>query len=82
MPTTHWNRKLGILLPGALRPRFIEDIRNAMYVLAELWPVTYGKAYQRALAFCTRALEGRTSAARARLAFIAAAREARVEIVA
>ena len=81
MAAIHWDEKLGILLPGALRPRFVRDVGSAMYLLAELWPVTYGKAYQRALAFCARALEGRGSAARARLAFIAAAREARVQVV-
>jgi len=81
MASINWDRKLGILLPGALRPRFVDDVRNAMFLLAELWPVTYGKAYQRALAFCARALEGRGSVNRARLAFIAAAREARVQLV-
>jgi hypothetical protein len=81
MTSIDWDKKLGILLPGALRPRFVQDVRSAMHMLAELWPVTYGKAYQRALAFCARALEGRGTPARARLAFIAAAREARVELV-
>lgn len=81
MASIDWDKKLSILLPGAQRPRFVQDVRNAMYLLAELWPVTYGKAYQRALAFCARALEGRGSATRARLAFIAAAREAQVQVV-
>ena len=81
MTSINWDKKLGILLPGALRPRFVQDVASAMHLLAESWPVTYGKAYQRALAFCARALEGRGSAARARLAFIAAAREARVQLV-
>jgi hypothetical protein len=76
-----WDRALGVLLPGASRPRFVRDVASAMHLLAELWPVTYGHAYQRALAFCARALEGRMSATRARLAFIAAAREARVEVM-
>ena len=53
-----------------------------MFVLAEKWPVTYGRAYQRALAFCAGAIEGRCPASRARLAFIAAAREANVPLLA
>nr|WP_298105667.1 DUF982 domain-containing protein [uncultured Shinella sp.] len=81
MKIISWDKTLGILLPGSARPRFVRDVASAMHLLAELWPVTYGRAYQRALAFCARALEGRMSAARARLAFIAAAREARVEVV-
>lgn len=82
MKIISWEKTLGIVLPGAARPRFVRDVATAMHLLAELWPVTYGRAYQRALAFCARALEGRISATRARLAFIAAAREARVEVVA
>ncbi|MCR6502564.1 DUF982 domain-containing protein [Shinella sp. CPCC 101442] len=51
-----------------------------MFVLAEKWPVTYGRAFQRALAFCARAMEGKCSPSRARLAFLAAAREANVVV--
>ncbi len=80
MKIISWDKTLGILLPGSVRPRFVRDVAGAMHLLAELWPVTYGRAYQRALAFCARALEGRMSATRARLAFIAAAREAKVQI--
>ncbi|GMB79888.1 hypothetical protein NN6n1_06700 [Shinella zoogloeoides] len=77
-----WDRTLAILLPGVPRALQIRDAANAMFVLAEKWPVTYGRAYQRALAFCAGAIEGRCPASRARLAFIAAAREANVPLLA
>jgi hypothetical protein len=76
-----WDNALAILLPGMPRAIEIKDPRNAMFVLAERWPVTYGRAFQRALAFCARAIEGKCSPFRARLAFLAAAREANVPVV-
>lgn len=82
MLSVTWDRALGILLPGMHRAMEIKDVRNAMFVLAEKWPVTYGRAFQRALVFCARAIEGKCSPSRARLAFLAAAREANVAVVA
>ena len=76
-----WDRTIAILLPGFHRAMEIRDARNAMFVLAEKWPVTYGRAFQRALAFCAKAIEGKCSPSRARLAFLAAAREANVAVI-
>ncbi|MGT2445994.1 DUF982 domain-containing protein (plasmid) [Ensifer adhaerens] len=76
-----WDSTLISLLPGMSRAIEIKDARNAMFVLAERWPVTYGPAFQRALAFCARATEGKCSPTRARLALLAAAREAKVAVV-
>ncbi len=76
-----WDSTLVILLPGMSRAIEIKDARNAMFVLAERWPVTYGPAFQRALAFCAHATEGKCSPTRARLALLAAAREAKVAVV-
>ncbi len=81
MLSTIWDRALAILLPGMPRAIEIRDARNAMFVLAEKWPVTYGRAFQRALAFCAKAIEGKCSPSKARLAFLAAAREANVAVV-
>jgi hypothetical protein len=82
MLSVTWDRALAILLPGMRRAMEIKDVRNAMFVLAAKWPVTYGRAFQRALVFCARAIEGKCSPSRARLAFLAAAREANVAVVA
>ncbi|WP_415216133.1 DUF982 domain-containing protein [Shinella sp.] len=76
-----WDRAISIFLPGIPRAIEIRDVRNAMFVLAEKWPVTYGRAFQRALAFCAKATEGKCSPSRARLAFLAAASEANVAVV-
>ena len=54
-----WDNALAILLTGMPRAIEIKDPQNAMFVLAERWPVTYGRAFQRALAFCAKALEGK-----------------------
>lgn len=82
MLSVTWDRALAVLLPGMPRAMEIKDVRNAMFVLAEKGPVTYGRAFQRALVFCARAIEGECSLSRARLAFLAAAREANVAVVA
>ncbi|AOF93046.1 DUF982 domain-containing protein [Sinorhizobium sp. RAC02] len=76
-----WDHALAILLPGMPRAIEIKDPRSAMFVLAERWPLTYGRAFQRALAFCAKAIEGKCSPTKARLAFLAAAREANVLVV-
>lgn len=81
MLSVAWDNALAILLPGMPRAIEIKDPRNAMLVLAERRPVTYGHAFQRALTFCAKALEGKCSPSRARLAFLAAAREANLAVV-
>ncbi|KSV65016.1 hypothetical protein N185_34255 [Sinorhizobium sp. GW3] len=40
-----WDSTLIILLPGMSRAIEIKDARNAMFVLAERWPVTYGRPF-------------------------------------
>ncbi|MDX3929206.1 MAG: DUF982 domain-containing protein [Shinella sp.] len=62
------------------KTQIVDSAVKAAALLAEKWPVTYGRAYQRALAICARALEGRCPAGLSRLAFIAAAREAGVMV--
>jgi hypothetical protein len=76
-----WDHALAILLPGKPRAIEIRDPRNAMFVLAEKWPVTHGRSFQRALAYCAKAIEGKCSPSKARLAFLSAAREANVLVI-
>ncbi|QRY70470.1 DUF982 domain-containing protein (plasmid) [Ensifer sp. PDNC004] len=76
-----WDQALVVLLPGMSRAMEIEDPRSAMFLLAEKWPVTHGREFQRALAFCAEAIEGKCPPSKARLAFLAAARRANVLIV-
>jgi hypothetical protein len=78
MKPTTWERALTVMLPEGKRTHLVPDARNAAYLLAEKWPVTYGRAYQRALAICASAMDGRCRPDQARLAFISAAREAQV----
>lgn len=80
MKQTTWEQGLTVKIAEGTRLHLVQDARNAAYLLAEKWPVTYGRAYQRALAYCGRAMEGRCSPGRARLAFIAAAREAEIVV--
>ncbi len=80
MININWDRHLVVSIPGMARAQIVDSVLHAATLLAEKWPVTHGPAYQRALSYCARAIEGSGSIHLSRLAFIAAAREAGVEV--
>jgi hypothetical protein len=78
MNTGNFDRPVTICLPDSIRFLTIASASEAASVLADKWPITYGRSYQRALAMCAAVAEGQTTSEKARSAFIAAAMEAGV----
>jgi hypothetical protein len=78
MNAGNFDRHVTIRLPDTNRPLTINNVSEAASVLADKWPVTYGRAYQHALAMCAAVAEGMMTAEKARSAFIKAASEAGV----
>ncbi|OQP86092.1 hypothetical protein BTR14_11880 [Rhizobium rhizosphaerae] len=75
-----WNKPVSLALgePGTVTT--IRNIQEASWALIEDWPLEEGKALDSALQTLEAAMKGKASAEAARLAFIAAAHEASIEI--
>lgn len=78
MNAGHWPAGLSIQLPDTNRQLIINSAQEAAALLADKWPLTYGRSYQRALAVCAAVREGSLKAEDARSALIEAAKEAGV----
>jgi hypothetical protein len=75
-----WNKSLAIALDGPGQFRTITTLQEASWVLIEDWPLEEGEALDKALLVLEAALNGKKTPEAARLAFIAAAIEAGIEI--
>jgi hypothetical protein len=73
-----WSKPV-IIAIGSAR-YIVKNTRDAAWLLADKWPVLTGKAFVRALKACAAAMEGKRSAAYARMALIAAARHENLRI--
>ncbi len=73
-----WNKPVLIVI-GTTR-HMVRNTREAAWLLADEWPVVSGKPFTGALRACAAAIEGKTSASLARLAFVAAARHANLRV--
>jgi hypothetical protein len=72
MATHHWRKPLTLRMPQSKRDITITGPMDAAAVLADKWPQTYGRLYQRTLAACASEMAGRSAHARA--LFVEAAR--------
>lgn len=59
--------------------RVFLNVYDALDFLENEWPLRSGECYQRALTTCRQALEGKRSSRTARVALLAACREAGLE---
>ncbi|MEQ1407750.1 DUF982 domain-containing protein [Neorhizobium sp. Rsf11] len=75
-----WNKGVTLALEGPGKFSTISTIREASWALIEDWPLEDGDALDKALLALEQAMKGKKSAEAARLAFIAAAHEAAIEI--
>lgn len=75
-----WNKPVTLALeePGTFTT--ITTLQEASWALIEDWPLEEGEALDKALLVIEGALKGKKTAEDARLAFIAAAVEAEIEI--
>lgn len=78
MEIQYWERPVEVTFDGIEHRRAITATCFACECLLTLWPERRGPAYRRALATCVEAMRGRQAQTAARVAFIIAAREARV----
>lgn len=78
MNAGHFDRPVKICLPETNRSLTVCNASEAASILADKWPLTYGRSYQHALAMCAAVAEGQMTAEDARSAFLAAASEAGV----
>jgi hypothetical protein len=76
----NWNKAVTLALEAPDTFTTISNLQQATWALIEDWPLEDGEALDRALLVIEAAIKGKTSAEDARLAFIAAAREAKIEI--
>ncbi|MCY1669220.1 DUF982 domain-containing protein [Rhizobium sp. SL86] len=75
-----WNKGVTLALEGPGQFRTIETVQEASWVLIEDWPLEDGTELDKALIVFEAVLKGKKSPEAARLAFIAAAMEAGIEV--
>ncbi|MDO1585087.1 DUF982 domain-containing protein [Rhizobium oryzicola] len=75
-----WNKGVTLALDGPGQFRTISSLQEASWALIEDWPLEDGDELDKALLIFEAALKGKKSPEAARLAFIAAAIEAGIEI--
>jgi hypothetical protein len=80
MTIGYWTAAITTHFPDCGREYLISGARDAAAILADKWPLTYGRKYQRALSACAAVFEGKLDPNLARAAFIEAAREAGVSV--
>ncbi len=73
--TGDWTFGLEIWLPGFPLPIDVKGTAEASALLADRWPVSFGPAFERALAVCAAVTDGLLPADDAKLALIDAAEE-------
>ena len=76
----NWNKGVTLALEARGKFTTISNIQQASWALIEDWPIEDGEALNRALLVIEAAIKGKKTSEEARLAFIAAAHEAQIEI--
>lgn len=75
-----WTKPVTLALEGPGKFTTIRTLQEATWALIEDWPLEDGPALDRALTVIEAALKGKKKPEDARMAFIAAAREAQIEM--
>lgn len=75
-----WNKGVTLALDGPGQYRTISTLQEASWALIEDWPLEDGDALDKALLIFEAAMKGKKAAEAARLAFIAAAIEAGIDV--
>ena len=78
MQVKYWRAPVDVTLDCRGHKRTITATCFACECLLTLWPDCHGPAYRAALRTCVEAMRGEKNQRAARLAFIRAAREARI----
>ncbi|MFD1744261.1 DUF982 domain-containing protein [Rhizobium helianthi] len=75
-----WTKGVSLALDGPGQFRTIKTLQEASWALIDDWPLEEGEELDKALLIFEAALKGKKSPEAARMAFIAAAHEAGIEI--
>ena len=75
-----WSKAVTLALEAPGKFTTISNLQQASWALIEDWPIEDGEALDRALLVIEAAIKGKKTSEEARSAFIAAAREAQIEI--
>ena len=78
--TKEWNKGVTLALDGPGQYRTISTLQEASWALIEDWPIEEGDALDKALLVFEAVMKGKKPVEAARLAFIAAAVEAGIDI--
>ncbi|MBD9373523.1 DUF982 domain-containing protein [Rhizobium sp. ARZ01] len=78
--SSNWNKGVTLALEAPGKFTTISNIQQASWALIEDWPIDDGEALNRALLVIEAAIKGKKTPEEARIAFIAAAHEAQIEI--
>lgn len=78
--SNNWNKAVTLALEAPGKFTTISNVQEASWALIEDWPIEDGEALNRALLVIEAVIKGKKPAEQARLAFIAAAQEAQIEI--
>lgn len=76
-----WNECVPVRMPDDSKIHMVSNTRQAIELLTQRWPASHGQAHQAAIDVCRAVLERDSPAYFARAAFVAAAKEARVNVV-
>ncbi|MBX9459315.1 MAG: DUF982 domain-containing protein [Rhizobium sp.] len=76
----NWNKGVTLALEAPGKFTTISTTQEASWALIEDWPIDDGEALDKALLVLEAAIKGKKTAEEARLAFIAAAHEAEIEV--
>jgi len=76
-----WNRPVSLEMYGRGHYRVVSSAKDAGRVLRNEWPRFVGRNYDVALQMCNAALKEDADPEQARLAFLAAAREADIPVI-
>lgn len=78
--SSKWNKAVTLALEAPGKFTTISNLQQASWALIEDWPTEDGEALDRALLVIEAAIKGKKTSEDARLAFIAAAHEAGIEV--
>ena len=76
-----WNECVPVRMPDNSKIHMVSNTRQAFELLTQHWPTSHGQAYLAAIDICRAVLDRDSPAYVARAAFVAAAKEARVNVV-
>lgn len=80
MDPKFWNKPICFEAASSHEWRIVNSTAEAALILMNQWPLASGKKLVKAKKVCIKVLEGKRSVDKARVAFMKAAKEARIPV--